>query len=256
MAFQEKVVLITGGSSGLGSSTAVFFAREGALLALVARRAERFDEILPQLQEHCGENEPLIIIADVSVDAERIIEETIAKYERLDILINNAGIMTAGNIETTTPDQYDAIMNTNVRGVIALTQAAIPHLIESKGNVVNVSSVAGICHFPEYLVYCMSKAALDQFTKCVALSLAPKGVRVNSVNPAAVPTNLLVSGGMKEQEAEAVLEGMKSAHPIGRLGEPMDVAEAIGFLANEKSSWITGVCLPLDGGLSINLKLN
>lgn len=183
MSFGGKVILITGASSGIGAACAEYFAKEGALLALVGRSAEKFEKVVEKIKANGIEEEPLVILADISVDAERIITETIEKYEKLDILINNAGIANYGDIETAKVEEFDSIMATNVRGVFELTQKAVPHLIESNGNIVNISSALSITPIPSMILYSMSKAALDQFTRCLAIGLASKGVRVNSVNP-------------------------------------------------------------------------
>lgn len=151
---------------------------QGAKLALVGRNEEKFTTLLEKLRENGIEDEPLVIIADVTVDAERIISETIKKYGRLDILLNNAGFSIPGTIETVELDDYDGMMATNVRAVVEITQRAVPYLAETKGNIVCTSSIAGITVIPNFLAYCMTKAALDQFTKCTAVDLAPKGIRV------------------------------------------------------------------------------
>lgn len=129
------------------------------------------------------EREPLVILADVTVDAERIMSETIEKYGKLDILINNAGFGNYGSIEVIKMEDFDAVMATNVRAVIELSHLAVPYLKKTKGNIVNSSSIVGVSSFHNFLAYSMSKAALDQFTKCSALDLGPKGIRVNSINP-------------------------------------------------------------------------
>lgn len=172
MSFADKVILITGANSGIGQRAAEFFAKEGALLALVGRRAEKFENVVTNIKESGIEMDPLIIVADVSTDAERIIGETIEKYGRLDILINNAGFATFGRLEEMQMDDYDAIMATNVRGPVVLTKLAIPYLVEAKGNVVNVSSAAAIIPAEKVFAYSMSKAMLDQFTRCAAMELA------------------------------------------------------------------------------------
>lgn len=210
MSFKGKVILITGASGGIGAACAEYFAKEGALLALVGRNPDKFKKVLEKIKQNGSDSEPLIILADISIDSTRIMDETIEKYGRLDILINNAGFTIPGSIETTKIEHFDgntytdtlvyiifisfislnrfslnkiAIFNTNVRGTLLITQRAVPHLITSKGNIVNVSSVCGMRSVEGMLGYCMSKSALDQFTKCTALDLIGKGVRVNSVNP-------------------------------------------------------------------------
>lgn len=250
MAFQNKVVLITGASSGIGASCAVNFAKEGALLALVGRDQEKFCKVVEKIKNSGVTTEPLVILADVTTESKRIIDETIRKYQRLDVLINNAGFAQPGSIETATIESYDAIMNTNARAAFQLTQLAAPHLIESKGNIVNVSSVGGLRAFPGFLAYCMSKAALDQFTRCLALELAPKGVRVNAVNPGVIASNLHKNLGMSEEAYKEDLEKASSVYPVRRVGEIDEVAGAIIYLASQKASFVTGACLPIDGGIS------
>ena len=124
----------------------------------------------------------------------------------------------------------------------------MPHLIETKGNIVNVSSVAGTRSFPNVLAYCVSKAAIDQLTRCSALELAPKKVRVNAVNPGVVVTNIHKRGGMEDEAYGAFLEHSKTTHPIGRVGKPEEVADLIHFLASDKAGWITGATYEIDGG--------
>lgn len=249
MDFTDKVVIITGASSGIGAGTAEFLAKCGAKLVLVGRNAEN----LHKVGENCkiDERQALLITADITKEADvvRIIDETIKRYNRLDVLINNAGIIGVGSIENTSLEQYDTIMNTNVRSIYHLTMLAVPHLIKTQGNIVNVSSVNGLRAFSGVLAYCVSKAAIDQFTRCTALELAPKKVRVNSVNPGVIVTDIHKRGGMDEQAYQAFLERCKTTHALGRPGKVDEVAAAIAFLAcNEISGFITGASLPIDGG--------
>jgi NAD(P)-dependent dehydrogenase (short-subunit alcohol dehydrogenase family) len=143
------------------------------------------------------------------------------------------------------------MMNINVRAVFHLTQMAVGSLSERKGNIVIISSVAGLRSFPGVLAYCVSKAAVDQFTRCVALELAPKGVRVNAINPGVVITQLHRSGGMNEEQYQAFLERSKTTHPMGRVGTADEVAELALFLASNRASWITGGTHSIDGGRSL-----
>ncbi|MGA2261726.1 MAG: SDR family oxidoreductase, partial [Acidobacteriota bacterium] len=132
--------------------------------------------------------------------------------------------------------------------VFALMQLALPHLEKNRGNIVNVSSVTGIRAFPGVLAYCVSKAGVDQLTRCAALELAPKGIRVNAVDPGVVVTNLHRRGGMGEEKYQAFLEHSKTTHPLGRVGQPDDIANTIVFLASDRAGWITGASVPIDGG--------
>jgi NAD(P)-dependent dehydrogenase (short-subunit alcohol dehydrogenase family) len=164
------------------------------------------------------------------------------------VLVNAAGIIGNGTIENTTLEQWDTMMDINLRSVFRLTQLVIPSIIERKGNIVNISSVTGIRSFPNVLAYCVSKAGIDQLTHCTALELGPKGVRVNAVDPGVVVTNLHRTSGMQEEPYAKFLEHSKSTHPLGRVGKPEEVAELVLFLASERAGWITGASYSIDGG--------
>ena len=140
------------------------------------------------------------------------------------------------------------MMDINLRSLFALTKLAIPMLKDSKGSMVNVSSVTGTRAFPGVLAYCVSKAGVDQFTRCLAMELAPDGVRVNAVNPGVTVTNLHRAGGMDEAQYANFLEHSKTTHPLGRVGEPEEVADLIAFLVSSRSGWITGETVSIDGG--------
>jgi len=140
------------------------------------------------------------------------------------------------------------MMDVNVRAVFRLSREAIPHLEKTGGTIVNISSVAGLRPYPGLLPYCASKAAVDQMTRCLALELGPRGVRVNAVNPGVVVTNLHRAGGMNEESYQAFLERGDETHPLGRVGQPEEVAELVLFLASERAGWITGTTMSIDGG--------
>lgn len=255
MSFENKVILITGASAGIGAACAEYFAKEGALLALVGRSEEKFEKVIENIKESGAEAEPLVILADVTVDAERIVSETIEKYGQLDILVNNAAYAINDSIEASGMEAYDGMMATNVRAVLELTKLAVPHLIESKtGNIVNVSSVCGIKHIPNFLSYSMTKAALDNFTRNTAVELGKKGIRVNSVNPGFVDTDFHNHDGIERgtDEYTELMETTSQNYPLGRVGEVADCVNAIAFLANEKSNFINGAFVIVDGGMNLN----
>ena len=143
------------------------------------------------------------------------------------------------------------MLDVNLRAVFHLMQLATPHLIETQGNIVNISSVTGLRSFPGVLAYCVSKAGVDQLTRCAALELAPKNVRVNAVNPGVVVTEIHKRGGMNEGDYVRFLERSRTTHPIGRVGQPSEVAELVFYLASEKASWITGATYSIDGGRAL-----
>ncbi|KAH8358880.1 hypothetical protein KR093_002984, partial [Drosophila rubida] len=250
--FKDKVIIVTGASSGIGAATAVHLASLGGQLVVVGRNVEKLKETADNILA-VGGSAALQVAADMNKeeDVEQIVAATIKQFGKLDVLVNNAGIQELGGIENTSLDQYDRVMNTNMRAVYQLTMLATPELIKTKGNIVNVSSVCGLRSFPGLLAYNVSKSAVDQFTRCVALELAAKGVRVNSVNPAVIVTELQKRGGLDDAAYAKFLERCKETHVLGRPGEAVEVAASIAFLASEDASFTTGVNLPVDGGRNV-----
>lgn len=251
MTFEDKVILITGGNSGIGAACAEYFSKEGALLALVGRRMEKFEYVLEKLKLSGVEVEPLVILADITVDAERIISETIEKYGRLDVLINGAGFSIRDKLEDLKMEDYDAMLATNVRGTVEVTKLAVPHLIESKGNVVIMSSALGLIPTPNSIIYGMCKAAINCFTKNLSMELAGKGVRVNAITPGIIDTDFHAVAGITGDQFTDFFESVSQIHPILRIGSTEDVVNAIAFVADDSAKFVTGLILPIDGGLSI-----
>ena len=245
---EGKVALVTGATSGIGRATVVAFAEAGARLAIVGRNAQALKGVAQEIQ--LQGQEALTIRADVTVQpiARRIVAQTVEHFGGIDVLVNAAGHLVTGTIEETSLATWDAMLNVNLRAVFNLMQQAVPHLAERRGNIVNVSSVTGLRAFPGVIAYCVSKAGLDQLTRCAALELAPKGVRVNAVNPGVVITEIHRRGGMSPKEYKAFLERSKETHPIGRVGQAYEIADLILYLASERASWITGVTYSIDGG--------
>ncbi len=249
--FTDKVVLITGATSGIGHAVAVKFAEESGRVVALGRNQSALHDVEASVKNAGGE--PLTIAMDVTNESQvhQAIAETINKFGRLDVLVNAAGHISTGSIEETSLAAWDAMMNVNLRAVFQLMQLAAPHLIKTRGNIVNVSSVTGLRSFPGVLAYCVSKAGVDQLTRCAALELAPKGVRVNAVNPGVVITEIHKRGGMSEEAYANFLEHSKTTHPIGRVGDPKEIAELVFYLASEKASWITGATYQIDGGRAL-----
>jgi NAD(P)-dependent dehydrogenase (short-subunit alcohol dehydrogenase family) len=245
--FSGKVALVTGATSGIGQACATAFAQAGAKVVCVGRKAGALKEI----EETIGA-EVLTIEADLAETqaAARVVARALEVFGGIDVLVNAAGHISNGTIENTSLTAWDDMMNVNVRAPFQLMQQALPSLIERRGNIVNVSSVTGLRAFPGVLAYCVSKAALDQLTRCASLELAAKGVRVNAVNPGVVVTQIHKRGGMNDEAYAAFLEHSKTTHPLGRTGRPEEIAELVLFLASDKASWITGATYSIDGGRS------
>ncbi|CAD0199259.1 unnamed protein product [Chrysodeixis includens] len=249
MSFNDKVVIVTGSSSGIGAAIAIEFSALGAHVCLVGRNKEKLDEV----GRKC--NNPLVLVADVTQDkdAQRIVNETVRYFGKLDILINNAGMGGAASITAENAMAvYDKLMSTNLRSVVYLTHLAAPHIIKTKGNIINISSVCALrILLKDSFAYNTSKAGLDHFTRSVAAELASDGVRVNAVNPGPVLTDIVQNSGFSDAQQKAVFENMKKGTALNRISEPSEIADLVTFLASDKARAITGSIYVSDNGTLI-----
>lgn len=255
--FTGRVALITGSSSGIGAAIAIQFASYGAQVAITGREVANLEKVAREIEKVSGKK-PLQIIGDLldhSV-AKKLIDETIAKFGRLDVLVNNAGGGHPSDAidKPNVMDAYDKIMDLNVRSVLQLTLLAVPHLEKVKGNVINISSVAAIQ--PMSLVYSTSKAALDMLTRACASQLAPKKIRVNSINPGPVKTAIFRSMGITSFPEEQILEMIKKHCPLGEIAQPEEMAHLASFLASDLAANMTGSIVVSDGGMLIRNSMN
>jgi len=248
MLFSQKTVIVTGATSGIGRAAAEAFGREGGSLVLVGRDAAALAAVQGEVRAAGGA--AVTCAADLTAaDAPgRIVNAAIRSFERVDVLVNAAGVIAAAPLETTTDDLWDSMMAINARAPFRLMREALPHLKQARGSVVNVSSVNGLRSFPGVLAYCVSKAAVDHLTRCAAIELAPLGVRINAVNPGVTVTNLHRRSGMTDEQYAAFLERSKTTHPLGRPGDAAEIADLILFLASDRAGWMTGETIPIDGG--------
>jgi NAD(P)-dependent dehydrogenase (short-subunit alcohol dehydrogenase family) len=244
----QRAAIITGATSGIGRATVLRLARDGFSIMAVGRDAAALSETERAVQAHGGTCATLQADVVAPDTPERIVRATVERFGGLDALVNAAGIIGSGTVENTTDEAWDRMMDINARAPFRLMRAAAPHLASRRGAIVNVSSVTGVRAFPGVLAYCVSKAAVDQLTRCAALELASKGVRVNAVNPGVVVTNLHRRSGMGEEQYAAFLERSKETHPMGRAGSPDEIAELIAFLVSDRSGWVTGETISIDGG--------
>lgn len=244
MSLTNKVVIVTGASSGIGAATAIIFAREGANVVVTGRNEANLNAVAKKCRK-AGKN-ALAIKADVTKDNEvaDIVKKTIAHFGKLDILINNAGIFRFCSIlDPNLVETYDTMFSTNMRPVVVLTSAAAPHLVETKGNIVNVSSVLGSMHLAGYSAYCASKAAMNHFSRVAASEFAETGVRVNTVSPGPVQTPLFESSGR-----DISWDHLKSLTAMNKVAQPEDIGELIAYIASDKASSITGSNYVIDCG--------
>jgi NAD(P)-dependent dehydrogenase (short-subunit alcohol dehydrogenase family) len=241
-------VIVTGASSGIGRAAALRFGRSGASVLAVGRDEAQLREVQEEIGTAGGRG--VVCQADVTkVDsADRIVAAAIDGLGGITALVNAAGIIGSGTVESTTDAQWETMMSINVTAPFRLMRAVVPHFTTPGASVVNVSSVTGLRAFPGVLAYCVSKAGVDQLTRCAALELAPRGIRVNAVNPGVVVSNLHRRGGMDEDGYRKFLEHSRSTHPLGRPGDPVEIADLIFFLASDAASWITGETIAIDGG--------
>jgi len=239
--FEDKVVLITGGGTGIGKATAAAFIAKGAKVVITGRRQSVLEEATQELgaQAH-------FTTGDVSKngDPARIIEETIRKFGRLDILVNNAGTGKMGPLSETSDEAIENIYRTNVFAPLALVREATTHLANSKGAIINVSSVAARGMMPGVVTYASSKAAVDHATRLLAAELGPMGIRVNAVAPGLTDTDITADVKSNEEMLGMII----AQTPMGRLGEPDDIANAVLLLADDRAGWITGQSVQAGGG--------
>ena len=246
--FASTTVIVTGSSSGIGAATARRFAREGANVVLNARTREDLEKVAADLED----GRTLIVDGDVSDKAFAIelVNRALDRFGGLDVLVNNAGVATAGMLAEAEDEDIDRVIDINVKGTLYLCRAAIPALAEIQaaggGAIINTASVSGIGGDWTMPIYNASKGAVTNLTRALALQLGGKGIRVNAVAPSLTRTEM--SGAIRDNDA--LMDAFLQRIPLGRPGEPEDVADVIAFLASEDARFVTGANLPVDGGVS------
>ena len=248
MSFAGKSIIVTGATSGIGQASAEAFGRAGGSVLLVGRQETVLVETAAAVRAAGGNAATCAVDLTTDEAPDRIVNAALAAFGQIDVLVNAAGVIQSGALEATTDEIWDTMMAVNLRAPFRLMRAAAPHLTKVKGSIVNVSSVNGLRSFPGVLAYNVSKAGVDHLTRCAAIEMAPAGVRVNAVNPGVTVTNLHRRSGMDDTKYAAFLERAKETHPLGRPGQPEDIAALILFLASDRAGWMTGETIPIDGG--------
>jgi NAD(P)-dependent dehydrogenase (short-subunit alcohol dehydrogenase family) len=252
MRLRDKVVMVTGATSGIGRAAAVLFAQEGAKVVVVGRREELGQEVATRINGEGGE--AIFVKADVSKvnEVKRMVDEAVRTYGRIDVLFNNAGILPEAakkGVAELSEGVYDQVMDINVKGIYLTSKYVIPEMIKAGGGaIVNTSSTVGHVAMKNRSVYTASKGAVTLLTKSMALDYAPHNIRVNCVCPALVETEIATEFLKVARKDEKLWGEIMSKIPLGRVGTPEDVAYAALFLASDESSWITGSSLMVDGG--------
>lgn len=247
---ENKVALVTGGTSGIGRATAVALAREGAKVVVAGRRESEGTETVKQIQAAGGQG--LFVRADVAKEADvaALMQKVVQQFGRLDIAFNNAGVEWMGPATEATEADFRRVFDINVWGVLAAIKHEIPAMLKGGGgSIINTSSIAGHVGMAGASIYIAAKHAVEGITKTTALEFAKQGIRVNAVAPAAIVTDMIdrFAGGENSDTGKY----LASMHPVGRMGRPEEVANAVVFLAGDKASFITGHSLLVDGGFTV-----
>lgn len=244
----SRVAIITGAGTGIGRACALAFAREGAHVALMGRREQPLRDTAAVVGETA-----LVVPGDVSRsdDIERAVASVVERFGGLNVLVNNAAVLLPGTAKSHTEAEWDETFNINVRGLWLMSRAVLPHMrAAGGGSIVNISSVLGLVGARNRAAYAASKGAVTLLTKAMALDHAAEQVRVNCICPGIVETDLIADFVRKAPDPEAALRARLALHPLGRFGQPDDIAQCAVFLASAESSWLTGAAIPVDGGYS------
>ena len=247
--FSNKVAVVTGASRGLGEAIARTLAADGAKLVLVARSKDKLESLAVSLP-----NDPIVIEADLAQpdSAETLAKTILERTERVDVLVNNAGVGGRQKMGEVRADLLDYIMDINVRNLILLTSELTPALKSSRGNVVNISSISAYTGALGQIPYSTSKGAVNSFTRNASLALGQSGVRINAVAPGVIDDGMWKTAFEMGVDREKTMEAMRASLPLeGRWGSAQDVANAVAWLASEKASYVTGQVIRVDGGITI-----
>ncbi|HWY44061.1 MAG TPA: SDR family NAD(P)-dependent oxidoreductase [Candidatus Sulfotelmatobacter sp.] len=245
-----KVALITGGGTGIGRGTALAFAREGAKVAVAGRRLEKLQAVVEEIEGSGGK--AIAVVCDVSraADAQNAVRSAVEAFCKLDVLVNNAGVLHVSTIEEIPESDWDQLIDANLKGPFLMCRAALPEFRKVGGGaIVNIGSVLGLVAMKKRAAYCASKGGVTLLTKAIAIDHGHENIRANCICPSIVETEL-VSQLFNTPDGDRVKRERLATIPLGRMGRPADIAELAVYLASDESSWLTGAAIPLDGGLT------
>jgi len=246
MRLKGKTAIITGAGSGIGQACALAFAREGCRVVLVGRRRELLKQTAAQIQR-----DMLVCEADVTkiADVRRVLSQTVERFGSVETLVNCAAVLHAGTAETQTDEEWDETFDINVRGLWLMSREIIPLMRkEGGGSIINLSSVLGLIGARSRAAYSASKGAVTSLTKSMALDFAHEQIRVNCICPGIVETELVADFIRNAPDPELARKRRTDLHPLGRFGQPSDIASMAVYLASDESIWVTGAAMPVDGG--------
>jgi len=249
MRLEEKVALITGGTSGIGSATAIRFAQEGAKVAITGRNQERGEQVVQDIVASGGE--ALFIRSDVrkAGDCRQAVDMTLERFGRIDVLFNNAGVFHPKTIPDCTEEEWDETIDSSLKGAFLMSKYTIPSMIENGGgSIIHTSSGWGVLGGDKAAAYCAAKGGLIVMAKAMAIDHGPQGIRVNCVCPGDVLTPMLPDDAVKRGMSWDDYAVGAAERPLGRIGIPEDIANAVLYLASDESSFVTGDALVVDGG--------
>ena len=244
MRLKDKTAIITGGGTGIGLATARAFCQEGAKIILFGRRKEKLEKAVEKLGDSA-----IFVQGDMTNnnDLDKLINKTLHNFKKIDVLVNNAGLFNGSPLHEISDSQWDEIMDINIRSVFQLTRRVLPVMLSQKyGSIIHISSILGLIAVPQVAAYNVSKGALNQFSRSIAVEYGSSGIRSNSICPGLIATDMTAD---LMKDADLMKEWSKE-YPIGRFGKPEDVANACLYLASDESSFVTGITLPVDGGFT------
>ena len=242
MRLKDKIAIITGGGTGIGLATARAFCQEGAKVILFGRRKEKLEKAVEKLG-----GSAMIVQGDMTNnnDLDKLINETLHNFKKIDVLVNNAGLFNGSPLHEISDSQWDEIMDINIRSVFQLTRRVLPVMLSQKyGSIIHISSILGLIAVTQVAAYNVSKVALNQFSRSIAVEYGSSGIRSNSICPGLIATDMTAD---LMKDADLMKEWSKE-YPIGRFGKPEDIANACLYLASDESSFVTGITLPVDRG--------